>query len=342
MSPHIRFRDTAQQAFFDENGYVLCRMMEAGQAEALAGRIRDFYGERLYREEAGLVQSNFYSSFDSDVGVQTRFDDMVQRALQQGVDQIFLDWKFINATCAVKVAGGGQTPLHQDYPAVDTPFGGSFLTWCSLGNTTRENGCLQVVPGSHQLYRHIRAIGSDYSFGAHGPALAEKYAIDVPLGPGEAVIIDLSTWHSAWPNRTEEPRMAVVSNVCGTSARPAKHVATPDGEIVVLDGVDWEELYRFFEKDERIEWTSDKLLKRFPAWVQTPSYSQLEALLLARGPRATVDYDPLETVAHLVSRPAGPSAPTRSEPRWRRAIRRVPGTVGAYRALRRLSNGRRR
>lgn len=335
----VRFRDPEQQRQFDEQGYVVCRLMEEAEAEALAATIRDQYGEQLSGDYPGCYHSNIYSNSDPDVAVRDRFDAMVQQALRPGIERLFLDWKMIDACSIVKVPGGRDTPLHQDYPTVDSPFGDSMLTWVSLGHATRENGCLRLVPGSQRLYRHVRAIGSHDAFGPHGAALAEEYGVDLEIGPGVAVITDLSIWHQALPNRSDEPRFAVMSNIASPSVQPAKFIATPDGGAVAVTDVDWDALYNFLNRSAPISWSEEQVVRRLPPWSKSASYAQLEALLLARGPRATLDYDPLDTVAHLADAPATAAPPP--EPRWRRALRRVPGSVGAVRAVRGLARGKR-
>lgn len=85
-----------------------------------------------------------------------------------------------------------------------------------LHDTTRENGCLRVIPGSHNrhnpLYEMLDApreelVGSDDSA---RPEFADRPdEMDVPVRPGDLVIADARLLHAARENRTHERRLLI-------------------------------------------------------------------------------------------------------------------------------------
>ena len=94
------------------------------------------------------------------------------------------------------------------------PAGGNYLV-----DTTRENGCLRVIPGSHRTRHRLHDILPD----AHGeelqaledlshPAFADYAdAVDVLLGAGDLLIADARLLHAAWPNRSDRRRTLLLA-----------------------------------------------------------------------------------------------------------------------------------
>ncbi len=113
---------------------------------------------------------------------------------------------------------------HQDFMQWDSPRAATpwptriFLSYY-LVDTTRENGCLRVIPGSHRTRHRLHDILPD----AHGeelqaledlshPAFADYAdAVDVLLGAGDLLIADARLLHAAWPNRSDRRRTLLLA-----------------------------------------------------------------------------------------------------------------------------------
>jgi ectoine hydroxylase-related dioxygenase (phytanoyl-CoA dioxygenase family) len=86
--------------------------------------------------------------------------------------------------------------------------------WIALSPSTRENGCMQVVPGSHrgQMLPH-----QDTDCEANALARGQEILIDVDpqsvvpleLQPGEISIHHVGTVHGSLPNESDEPRIGL-------------------------------------------------------------------------------------------------------------------------------------
>lgn len=113
---------------------------------------------------------------------------------------------------------------HQDFmkwqsPEAATPWPTRIFLSYYLTDTTRENGCLRVIPGSHRKRHELHDILPD----AHGdeiqavddlahPAFADyPDAVDVPLQAGDLVIADARIMHAAWPNQTDQRRTLLLA-----------------------------------------------------------------------------------------------------------------------------------
>ena len=88
-----------------------------------------------------------------------------------------------------------------------------FLNWY-LTDTTRENGCLRVIPGSHrkrlEIHEHLTPPheGGGYNVAEDNGWMFYDHpdAVDVPVKAGELVVADARLLHGTYPNRTTERR----------------------------------------------------------------------------------------------------------------------------------------
>jgi len=112
--------------------------------------------------------------------------------------------------------GGTLLPWHQD--------GGAFWgldrdpqlqIWTALDDAPEEAGCVELLPGSHELglARPLGGMIPDPIVREHEP---EKRSVKVPARAGDVLLIHNYVWHRSGVNRTDHPRRAF--SVCYMSA----------------------------------------------------------------------------------------------------------------------------
>ena len=111
---------------------------------------------------------------------------------------------------------GGAWEWHQDYGywyhnGCLTPDMGSCLI--GIDRATKENGCLQVLRGSHKLGRidHLKTgeqTGADME--RVNVALERLELVYVALEPGDAVLFHANLLHRSDQNRSDDPRWALI------------------------------------------------------------------------------------------------------------------------------------
>ena len=89
---------------------------------------------------------------------------------------------------------------------------------------TKENGCLEVIPGSHKngLLPHATKTSRDnyLSQGQHiSVPVDETKAVPVELKPGHAMIFDQRLIHGSGINRSNGRRIACFADFCPTHSR---------------------------------------------------------------------------------------------------------------------------
>jgi phytanoyl-CoA hydroxylase len=103
---------------------------------------------------------------------------------------------------------GSEKPWHQDTAYFDwTPLGGILGTWIALDEATIENGCMQVIPGSH-------LDGPAPHFHVRDCQIADQRvrvdrAVAIPLKPGGILFFSGLLHHGTPPNTTSTRRRAL-------------------------------------------------------------------------------------------------------------------------------------
>ncbi len=125
-------------------------------------------------------------------------------------------------------------PFHQDngYGRLDPPT--DVTVWVALHDTDEANGCLWVVPRSHELGV------VDHGAADVNPVLRESgidtsAAVALPMAAGEAVAFTGQTVHGSGPNRTAHERVGLFVRYC----EPTVVMATEGGRPVLDDPHSW-------------------------------------------------------------------------------------------------------
>lgn len=100
---------------------------------------------------------------------------------------------------------------HQDTPYFPiTPVTETVGLWIALDNATLENGCMQVVPGSHAggPVPHVQG-PTGWKLDAEASARAHAAAVALPMPSGSALLFDANLLHFTDANRSPMRRRAV-------------------------------------------------------------------------------------------------------------------------------------
>lgn len=162
---------------------------------------------------------DFYSMFSRG----RRLADSVEKILNEPVfhttTKIMMKEPFV----------GGAWEWHQDYGywATDNFHLYPRIVSCmiAINRATEENGCLEVLKGSHHIGRiNHKATGEQQGADAEfvDAALARHELIKVELEPGDTLFFHCNLLHKSNQNRSSEPRWAMISAYCAESAKPFK------------------------------------------------------------------------------------------------------------------------
>lgn len=96
--------------------------------------------------------------------------------------------------------------------------------WIALTDSSRDNGCLRVVPGSHlrpELPHGIRTSADNMLLRGQSAAVevSDDDAHDIELAPGEMSLHHVRMLHGSRPNTSERPRVGLAIRYIATHVR---------------------------------------------------------------------------------------------------------------------------
>src|SRR6185295_3447490 len=142
---------------------------------------------------------------------------------------------------------GGVVAWHQDYSYWTRTKPMAHITcWIGLDDSTRTNGCVHYVPGSHRwelLPRNSFANQMDTGFASLTPEQREEFKpVPIEMKAGECSFHHPLMVHGSYANETPRPRRAVVINafrdgVISASDAPPLEEVPPNTTGEQLDGL---------------------------------------------------------------------------------------------------------
>lgn len=238
-----------QVDFFQENGFLAgVRMLDEQQVDRLQNELAELSdihhpGHDLFYE--------FHSNESSDPST-ILFHALGAWRITPGFHDVLWNPRFLVAASQLlgnvpvrfwhdqlfykPAKKGGVVAWHQDYSYWTRTKPLAHLTcWCGLDDSTKENGCLQYIAGSHKwglLPKPVIAgelqgikdfLNDDQKKQFENPQYAEVKA-------GESIFHHPLTLHGSGENKSNKPRRAFVINVFADGVRS-------DSDDTLLEGV---------------------------------------------------------------------------------------------------------
>ena len=138
-----------------------------------------------------------------------------------------------------KPAGEGyETPWHQDGHYWPIRPLATCTVWVALEPSTRANGCLRVIPGSHRerrLHPHLHEDRSDLTLQQRlaADAFDESAAVDIELEPGQMSLHDVYMIHGAAANTSTQRRTGLALRYLPASSHFDRSLKPMDGKTGV-------------------------------------------------------------------------------------------------------------
>jgi hypothetical protein len=200
------FKEPELQKAFDKDGFVIVDMLTPAEVEGLKGVVK-----KLSNAHAGYTNDSNYklSFFSDDPEYRKLVFDTIYAYCRPLVDRYLDDYEPIMINTFGKEVGKGEVPIHQNWSFVDESKHTSVSVWIPLVDTTRINGTMEVVKGSHAVLSPYRGPTIPWVFQDLFEVIKTKHmeAIDTKLG--QAVILDDSIIHYTSQNDSKTVRGTV-------------------------------------------------------------------------------------------------------------------------------------
>ena len=206
--PIFRNRDLNFRLF--EEGFITLQFLTSEEINKLK---EIFWKCHSQDEVEGLYVSAHYKS-----GEQSQLmSDEIQQVFKRAIDEHIENGVTLGGTFITKPSNQTE-PLqpHQDWSIVDESRFRSFTIWVPLDDVNDENGCMYVLPKSHEYARGYRHVTIPSIFGQIYDVVWGQM-IPVHLKAGEAIIFDHALGHASKPNRSDKIRIAATHSLISTN-----------------------------------------------------------------------------------------------------------------------------
>ncbi|MGE0314535.1 MAG: phytanoyl-CoA dioxygenase family protein [Lautropia sp.] len=233
-------RLSAQEvATYHREGYLIPGLRLSAERVAYLRGILD----RLIRDNPGVRPEKLVSAHIDGVnaegvrGNRAFLDLAMEPDILDLVEQV-IGPDIILWGCHVfcKPAGDGlETPFHQDGHYWPIRPLATCTVWVALDPSTRANGCLRVIPGSHRdatLQPHLHEDRDDLVLTqrARADSFDEAAAVDLELEPGQMSMHDVYMIHGATVNHSTQRRTGVALRYMPGSSVLERNLNPADGQ----------------------------------------------------------------------------------------------------------------
>jgi ectoine hydroxylase len=255
---------------YERDGYVLARSMFDGEEVELLRRAAkedrelDQHSFGMGDGEGGTVRLSLWNHpGDTLYGMFARCETIVNSAEKiLGGEVYHYHSKMIMKDAKV----GGAWTWHQDYgywyqngvlfPMLTSAF-------IAVDRATKENGCLQVLKGSHHLGRIDHVLSGDQA-GADKERVkeAEKVLelVHVEMEPGDVLFFHANLLHRSDQNRSDHPRWSMICCYNSATNNPYKehhHPCYTPLSKVPDSAIREAGMRRFSDSSTRVSWLNE-------------------------------------------------------------------------------------
>ena len=254
-----QYRLTSEQvAFFHEQGYVAgVQILSPEQVDVLRSELAEWFqpghaGQELWHEYHSNESTDPNTVLFHALGawrIKPAFHDILWHPaftvpagqLLDGAVRFWHDQLFCKPA-----RHGGVVAWHQDYSYWTRTRPMAHLTcWIALDDSTRDNGCLQYIPGSHHCdLLPITGLAGDMEAirGVLDDAQWQQFQhpVAIELKAGQASFHHPLMVHGSLANRTDRPRRATVINALRDGVRSATNDPLMQGAPPIPDGANVE------------------------------------------------------------------------------------------------------
>lgn len=140
----------------------------------------------------------------------------------------------------VKEPGAVEIPWHQDLNYWPLEPVVNITAWLAIDPATRENSCVQFIPGSHKKpVPHVPSpAGMAFGEMADPKFVDTAKAIDMIMEPGQFVLFNEKTLHHSAPNTSSQRRLGLAVRVTIPIVKVDHDKLFPDHRCILLHGED--------------------------------------------------------------------------------------------------------
>lgn len=210
------FKSLKHFVAYKANGYFVIKNFLDNKQQI---QLTDYYNElNLFADErisAYGVYTNIENGINTDKNKE--IDKFIEKVCWPSLQKFFNGFQIGGGIFLLKGVGEKSVSVHQDWNMVDETTSFSFSVWCPLVDVDKNNGCLHVIPGSHNWFNNIRTSNID---SVYMPLdRIESRLVSLSIESGDAVVFAHNLFHGSNPNKSNSTRPAICLSVIPENAK---------------------------------------------------------------------------------------------------------------------------
>lgn len=194
--------------------------------------------QRLYEEYGVKDLSTIHSNIlDGKPEFNHKLKYACKALFKESIDSNFENHYVSGGAFLLKGTGESSvSSLHQDWTLVDETKYTSASIFCPVEDVTLENGCLQILKGSHRWFYNVaRSINMPSVFIEFSQIRTGLKPL--PVKAGDAVLFDHKVFHGSLQNHTNKIRVAVAVGV-NTKGAELFHLIRKGKKVIKIEAND--------------------------------------------------------------------------------------------------------
>jgi hypothetical protein len=233
------FKDDAHQKLFDKQGFLVLPFLTSEEVKEL-----DAFFDELH---PNVGENGFFSgSYSNDFKYKKKASDKIVEVFSRAYEATFVDYTPFGGAFLYKTPGlQSELAVHQDWTIVNEETDVALNCWIPLCDVTKENGALQILPGSHyKKHPVLRAPTLPFFFSGNDDVVIRELET-MEVKAGTAVILNQSVIHHSPPNNSNAIRKAITAGVKSKGAQMHFHYKVSDKDEVEIFKEEDDFLIRF-------------------------------------------------------------------------------------------------
>lgn len=197
------------QREFEQKGYVKVKLFDADEVESLKRLHNSLQPNERFNSQEKNVKYHF-SFLDTNKEYKRKVFSELSAVFQPKLENYLEQYEPLVINFVNKEPGLGEVPIHQNWNFVDETRYVSVSVWAPLVDVEEINGTIEMIEGSHNIFRNIlRSPSIPWFFTGYEKHLIDNYCKPIEVKAGEALIFDDSIIHYSKTNHGTYDRLVI-------------------------------------------------------------------------------------------------------------------------------------
>lgn len=224
----MEFQEEKLHQALKEEGYFIIPLLSVHEIDFLTAF------QREVPEQNGAFIA---SAHLEEIEIRKSISEKLKKVIEPKINELIKGVDVLGASFVIKSPGYNEIlQPHQDWNIVDETNYRSYNIWIPLVNTSKDNGAIMIMPGSHAWIETLRHSSIPCAFReVHKELIHHMITLEIPAG--YALIYDHALIHASHANSTNEKRIAIAAGIKPVEA----HMLTFWNENGVIEMYDTDE-----------------------------------------------------------------------------------------------------